>query len=455
MSEKTFRVGYHRITVEPTESIPLTGYSNEPARFHKEVAQEICATCVAISDKDDNTVLMIGMDICTTVDEIYTSVRQRVADATGVDDTHIYMASTHTHAAPAVGWADKFPEMRRYTDRFYDAIVEAAVKALEDRKTAEMYTGSIETHNMNFVKHYLARHKTTGELSYIGDCFGTTEGKSLVAHATNSDPTMHIVKFTREGGKDVVVTNFRAHPHFDGGSKVYKLSSDYIGAFRKALEAMVDCHVVYFQGAAGNQNSSTRQPAERRYSTAISYGLGLAGFAAECLAKYMRKVPTGAVKTKQVRFIGHINHTMDHLAEVGKSLRQRWNQDFNWANYKEEAESYGIRSPYHAGAVWWNSLRNDEEDGWMILNAVAIGEEFAFVTFPGEMFDSISVRMEENSPYFTTMMLGYCYHHLGYLPSAVAYKYTSYETDITRFAPGTGEMVADKHVEMLKELKNG
>ena len=90
----------------------------------------------------------------------------------------------------------------------------------------------------------------------------------------------------------------------------------------------------------------------------------------------------------------------------------------------------------------------------MILNAVSIGDEFAFVTFPGEMFDSISVRMEENSPYFTTMMLGYCYHHLGYLPSAVAYKYTSYETDITRFAPGTGEMVADKHVEMLRELKN-
>ena len=50
MSE--FRVGYHRIAVEPTEPIPLTGYSNEPKRFHQEVAQEICATCVAVSDKN-------------------------------------------------------------------------------------------------------------------------------------------------------------------------------------------------------------------------------------------------------------------------------------------------------------------------------------------------------------------------------------------------------------------
>lgn len=455
MSEKTFRVGYHRITVEPTEPIPLTGYSNEPKRFHQEVAQEICATCVAISDKNDNTVLMIGTDICTVVPEIYESVRQRVADATGIDDTHIYIAATHTHAAPAVGRTEISESMRRYADRFYDAIVEAAVKAMEDRVPAGMMTGSIETENMNFVKHYRARDNKTGEISYIGDCFGTTVGKTLVDHATKSDPTMHVVKFTRENAKDVVMVNFRAHPHFDGGSKVYKLSSDYIGAFRTALESLVDCHCVYFQGAAGNQNSSTRLPAERRYTSAVSYGLGLAGYAAECLHKYMKEVPTGLVKTKQVRFIGHINHTQNHLAEVGKSLRQRWNQDFDWNNYREEADSYGIRSPYHAGAIWWNSERNDEEHGWMILNAVAVGEEFAFVTFPGEMFDSISVRMEENSPYFTTMMLGYCYHHLGYLPSAVAYKYTSYETDITRFAPGTGEMVADKHVEMLKELKNG
>ena len=117
------------------------------------------------------------------------------------------------------------------------------------------------------------------------------------------------------------------------------------------------------------------------------------------------------------------------------------------------SEPYGIRSVYHAGAIKWNSLRNKEEDGWMVLNAVSIGEDFAFVTFPGEMFDSISVRMEENSPYPATMMLGYCCHHIGYLPSAVAYKYTSYETDITRFAPGTGEQVADAQVAMLRELK--
>lgn len=450
-------VGFNRQVVTPDESIPITGYSNEPQRFHQSIGQDICATCIAISDSDDTTILMVGMDICTVPPYFHEVGRQMVADAVGVPQERIYMAATHTHAAPAVGWADRIPEAKRFRTKFLDAIIVACKEALADRKPATMHAGSIETDNMNFVKHYKARWKTghpkNGEICYIGDNFGDPANTILVDHATKADPTLHIAQFQREGGKDVVIANFRAHPHFDGGSKKYVLSSDFPGAFRKALESMIDCHAVYFQGASGNINSGSRMPMERRYTNAISYGLGLAGYAAECLQRHMFPVETGKIQTKQITFYGKINHTMDHLAEPAREIRKVWDTTFDRERCKQMSEPYGIRSVYHAGAIYWNSLRNDQEDGWMILNAVSLGKDFAFVTFPGEMFDSVSVRMEENSPFQHTMMLGYCYHHIGYLPSAVAFKYTSYETDITRFAPGTGEAVADAQVEMLRELK--
>ena len=451
--EEIIRVGYARQEVAPDEPIALTGYSNEPVRIHQEIAQPICVTAVAVSDSDDTTILMVGMDICTVAPTVHARLEE-VSQAVGIPKERIYMAATHTHASPSVGHAEQFESSKRYLDKFIAATILVCKEALADRKNAQMYTGSIETSNMNFVKHYKCARKDDNAVCYVGDCFGDGPAVVYQEHATVADPTMHVLRFTREGGKDVVVANFRAHPHFDGGSKEYKLSSDYIGAFRRALEAMVDCHAVYFQGASGNINSFSRMPSERRYTTAVSYGLGLAGFCAECLAKRMTKVPTGKIRTKQLTFYGEINHAMDHLAPIAKELRQQWNKDFDTAKLKERALPLGIRSQFHAGAIWWNSERTKEEDGWMILNAVAIGDEFAFVTFPGEMFDSISVRMEENSPFYTTMMLGYCYHHLGYLPSRVAYKYTSYETDITRFAAGTGEQVADTHVQMLTELKN-
>lgn len=450
-------VGFNRQVVVPDESIPLTGYSNEPQRYHQQIGQDICATCVAISDNTDNTVLLIGMDICTLAPYFYEEGRSLVAAAVGVPDQQIYMAATHTHAAPAVGWADRKPEAKRFRDKFMDAVILACKEALADRKIATMRTGSVETENMNFVKHYKAVYKTThekaGQICYLGDNFGNIQDAILVDHATKADPTLHLLQFQREGGKDVVIANFRAHPHFDGGVKKYVLSSDFPGAFRKALETMQDCHAVYFQGAAGNMNSGTRMPSERRFTNAVSYGLALAGYAAECLQRHMMPARTGLIKTKQHTFYGHINHTMDHLAETAREIRHVWDTTFDKERCAEMSKPYGIRSVYHAGAIYWNSRRNDQEDGWMVLNAVSIGEDFAFVTFPGEMFDSISVRMEENSPFPTTMMLGYCYHHIGYLPSAVAYKYTSYETDITRFAPGTGEEIADTHVAMLRELK--
>ena len=89
------------------------------------------------------------------------------------------------------------------------------------------------------------------------------------------------------------------------------------------------------------------------------------------------------------------------------------------------------------------------------MNTVAIGDSFAFVTFPGELFDTISVGVEEGSPYETTMLIGYSKGHIGYLPSAYAFEYTSYETDITRFAEGTGEIVRDQYIAMLEGLKEG
>jgi len=89
MDPKLF-VGFNRQTVTPDESIPLTGFSNEAQRFHTSIAQEICATCIAITDSDDTTVLMVGMDICTVPPYFHEVGRQMVADAVGVPQEHIY-----------------------------------------------------------------------------------------------------------------------------------------------------------------------------------------------------------------------------------------------------------------------------------------------------------------------------------------------------------------------------
>ena len=97
--ENTFRVGYSRQTVTPTEPIPLAGFSNELKRYHTRVTEPICVTCVALTDAEDNTVLMVGADICTA-NKAAIMARERISKITGIDETKIYISATHTHSAP-------------------------------------------------------------------------------------------------------------------------------------------------------------------------------------------------------------------------------------------------------------------------------------------------------------------------------------------------------------------
>ena len=166
----------------------------------------------------------------------------------------------------------------------------------------------------------------------------------------------------------------------------------------------------------------------------------------------MKEVKPGPIKTAQAIFYGPINHTMDHLAQQAWEIRKFWDETFDTPKAMEMAKPLGIRSIYHANAIKQNAERT-KEDGLMILNAVQLSDSLAFVTFPGELFDTLGQQMEDRSPYQKTLLFGYSHHHIGYLPSMAAYRYTSYETDITRFAPGTGEEVVDEWVRMLKELR--
>lgn len=446
------KVGFCRNLMNPSDPIPLAGYGNDRLRYHKRITEDICGTCIAVADAEGSTVLLIGVDLAVAPNDQCAIMRERVSAATGVAVERILIAGTHTHAGPTLGFLEE-PAVAKYYEHIYTQVTDAAVKAIADLREADIFTGSVEVPYMNFIKHYKVRAIEDGEVSYIGDLFGTAAGKMMIDHATQIDPTLHVVKFVREGAKDVVLANWRAHPHFCGGSQVYNLSSDYIHPFRMTLEHAMGCHVCFLQGASGNVNSSSRMQAERRHTTALSYGMGLAAYATEALQRNMQPAKPGKVGFTQVEFYGDINHTMDHLVEEAKKIDAEWEANYDLAKCTEMGLPHGIRSPYHAQAIIWNSERTRERDGKMILNAVSIGEDLSLVTFPGELFDAISAHLEVVSPFRTTLLMGYCYHHIGYLPSMAAFKYGSYETDITRFAAGTGEAVGDTYLNMLRQLK--
>lgn len=452
MDENQFMVGYSSKIVNPPASVPLVGYGNVATRYMQEMGDDIKIFLIAIHDGQGNQIMIVNTDFCTMGEALGSSIQTTVHTATGIPMERIYVSANHSHSAPQVtGELQNVPE---YRELVFEQLEIAAKEAMADLKPAKMYVGSAETENLNFVKHYQYVDEN-GEMKYFGDNFGSAVYNETTEHTTEADTTMHVLKFEREGCKDLVICNWRAHPHFTGGSKKYVCSSDYPGTFREALEMQLGCDAVYMQGACGNINSSTRLAEERRTTDVRTFGALLAGYAIEALENNMTEITTGQIQTQQYEYYGEINHTFDALYVQAKTVSSVWASTNNWDECRPYMTPYGIRSPYHANAIVSNAGRTKEKDGKLIMNAVSIGEDFAFVTFPGELFDAISVGVEEGSPYATTMLFGYSTGHIGYLPSGYAFEYTSYETDITRFQAGTGEIVRDEYIRMLSELKEG
>jgi hypothetical protein len=85
------------------------------------------------------------------------------------------------------------------------------------------------------------------------------------------------------------------------------------------------------------------------------------------------------------------------------------------------------------------------------IQGIRIGD-FFLVTFPGEPFAEIALRIKERSPFEHTFVAGYSNGHLGYAPTADVYENEAYEDSLTPFAPQWQEIYEAKALEILRRL---
>lgn len=439
----TFRAGFGEALINPRESVPLAGYGRTSSRMSQNITEDLYLQCVALTDEEDNTVLLMAIDSTRVYDELQAGLAM-VAEATGVPSENVLLNASHSHSAPDLENAAE-ESILRHIDYVNDQMVAAAQEALADRRPAQMFYGSVETEGLSFIRHYLM-----DDGSYGGDSFGDWTNHHAVEHTADPDTTMHLLKFTREGEKDIVMVNWRAHAAMTGSAGTgLNVSADFLGPFRDSLEDLADCHAMYLQGHAGNINPGSRMSAEVEYSDYKEHGYLLASFANEGLQN-MQELQTGTLKTTRVNMDGKINHDMDHMVVKATELSAIWNTTGDREQVIELGKPYGIRSPYHANAIKSNAKRGQSEE--IQLNVIAIGDSVGFTTGPAELFDRNSMAIEEASPYEYTFCLAYTNGHLGYIPAAYVWEYTSYETDTSRFAPGTAEEIQDTLLQMLEGL---
>ena len=425
----TFSVGYSITSIHPTESgLQMSAWGNPNGRTTDGTSgYELYATTVAVTDEQNNTFLMITVDL--QGNGAHKDFRKRISVATGVPETNIYISATHTHNCPSLTTSNE--KNARYVYMVAEALVEGSLDAMADRTPATMETGSFDTVGLNWTRHYYyyANNDTSTEKIYYGDQFGQApKNGETVYRVRQTDNTMHMVVFRRDDKQPVLITNWRAHPHRSGGREKYSVDSDVIGATRDYIHTNTDYLFAYYQGAAGNVNTTSRISGETYQSGKIKeFGNEMGRQILNGMAN-LKPAETGLIQTTQILYQGEVDHSQDDKYEDAVALKEYYYAnpvEMNvYANQIAKAAEYGFTSVFHATRLITKyELPATKE---LELNIFSIGNSVGFYTAPAELWDSFSEELEGESPFETTFCIGYCNGGVAYIPYKLDY-YVAYE----------------------------
>ena len=439
------KLGYARVDITPTEPVPLAGYGNTSMRISNHILSPLCSACAAITDDTGNTALLFHNDLTCIPARFSDSLREMLCAATGVPFENIMLHATHTHSAPDLGNKAE-PGIPAYLELLKSKLTEAAAAAMADRKSVtHAQMSKTRTQDLSFVRHYILK-----DGSYKGDNFGDLNRSPYEGHTTEPDSEMRLVKFHRQGGKDVLLVNWQSHPHRTGGSDKYDVSADIIGAMRDEIESSLDCEFLYFSGASGNINPSSRMKKDKCTADFLEQGKALASAALAAEGSY-QPLNLTEVKVSTQKVWSETNRPAQHLLEGARIVQSHWEKTNDFLSSCALASSYGINSPYAASAIIRH--HKDPHDGYEVpFTAISFGD-LAFLAVPYEMFDTNAKYIRDHSPFLMTLVASCTNDYLSYVPSAYGYVHGCYESDCSLFKPGTGERFAYAMLRMLNGLK--
>ena len=312
---------------------------------------------------------------------------------------------------------------------------------------------------------------------------------------------MELIRFTREGKKDILLVNWQAHPAISGGSTT--ISADFVGPFRNSVSKKNNCLVAYFTGAAGDLNWNTELESEGkadvtyykkngnrkdsyRYKVTKNYGENLAIYVNSNYNKLklddVTLTSTIAIKNNSNKF-DYIKNPdnvdiktakkIDEFRKMVKTNDKNQVKEFmkklkNDPEMKRVVDNDNTLSNYFNKSFNINNYDYDtfkknvdilvKKAGYELADKstsiIKIGNLY-FATAPYEMFNinGKTIKDSNDRASSTTFIMELTNGKIGYIPSIEAYDYGCYEATITPVERGTGEELQNQIINNFKLMR--
>ncbi len=403
-------VGVAKIDITPADPVKLWGYSSRQ-ELSTGVLDPLFAKAIVFDDGRQQAVMVI-MDAGRTFPEKnLTELKQKLQEKYGF--SAVMIAATHTHAAPGY-----YPEHGNamWKETTLAKIDDVVKKALSNKKPTVFKTAT-GLADLSYDRRVV---NADGTVTMLWENFD----RKFIREVDQKVRALFIEG--ADGNPIVTLVHYACHPVMTG-SKNLKVSADFPAYMAEVVENEIGGMCMFVQGAPGNINPYLAAIVTRDTINGIQamkeegYSLG------KCVVALHRQAKPLANDSLEIHY-----STIRH----------------------ECGPRYSLEDERIAGITRGLFLENTGTARFYPeISILTLGNEIAWVGFPGEFFDDFQVSLLERSPFEHTYFMGYCNGHYSYFPTIKAAAEGGYGAGYSTLTEaGTGEIMVDKAVVGLFEL---
>ena len=420
----------------------LAGYfAPRPA---KGVLDPLSLNAIALSDGKE-TALLITVDALGMRYMFCEEIRALIEEKTGVPADHVILTALHQHTSfvmrPKGGTCAL--QDKSYISVLYRKFADVAKMAVDDLANATLCVSIAPALKpLSFIRRYRMK-----DGSIKTNPNGEKYAGQIIGPAGKSDNDVRLLRFMREGKKEIALVNFCTHPDVIGGSRI---SADWPGFVRRFVEEEQDAHCILVNGFQGDVNHINFQLQTKEERFPAGSGYQHSEYMARVIADTVNAIwdkgevkTDGAVRAAQTAIYNRTRTDGAEDYEICKPIYDEFQRTF------EVPADAAIKDLAYLRRVV--EMRTDPIWRRVPVSAIAVGD-LAFVGLGGEPFSHYAEAIREGAPDKLVISLTCANGFEGYLPTATAFAEGGYEATASAFTPNLEEQCVGAAVELLKKL---
>lgn len=433
--------GAARVDITPLVGCPMAGYY---ALRGAEGTHDPLYAKALVFEKDGVRVALVALDLISTTVGIVEDARKLIETQTGIPGSHVMISATHSHTGPVL--ADGKPRDAVFgggtkfaTDYRADLPkkIAGAVKAADAaRKPAVIRHAVGKENGLAFNRRY---HMLDGSV-------GWNPGKKnpkIVRPAGPTDPSVPVISVETPDGKPIAAyVNFAMHLDTVGG---LHYSADYAAVLSDLVAKAKgdDLTTLFTIGTAGDINhiNVSSAAAQKGHAEAARIGTRLA---AEVMRTWDRLEPAAvdAIRVSREAVELSLPDVSDAEFAAAKIVFDQVQKEVTPApKFIDQVQAFKAL----------DVVGRLGKPLAVEVQVIALGDDLAFVSLPGEVFVQLGLDIKHASPFKSTVIAELANGSVGYIPNRVAYPQGAYEVTSARCAAGSGEKLVDSAVTQLRK----